>query len=108
MQVTHTIFLNGGNLTRQEMATHNPSITGTYDSTLDVAALKNDIVMRGNEYQGKLEWSSEIKKMYKCQDCTFSTKWLSNLRKHEKFMHKPLECVNEPEYKCQYCTYYTN
>ena len=25
--------------------------------------------------------------MYKCQDCTFSTIWSSNLRKHEKAMH---------------------
>ena len=46
--------------------------------------------MRGNEYQRKLESASEIKKMYKCQDCPFSTNWISNLRRHEKGMHKTL------------------
>ena len=54
MQVTHTICLNGGNLTRQENATHNPLVTGTYHSTLDASTLKNESVMRGNEYQRKL------------------------------------------------------
>ena len=62
MQVTHTICLNGNNLTRQENAIHNPLVTGTNHSTLDVAALKNEIVMRGNEYQRKLELASVIKK----------------------------------------------
>ena len=88
-QVTHTICLNGGNLTRQENATHNPLVTGTNHSTLDTAALKNEIVMRGNEYQGKLESASKIKKMYQCHVCTYSTIWSSNLRRHEKFKHNP-------------------
>ena len=83
MQVTHTICLNGNNLTRQENAIHNPSVTGTYHSTLDASMLKNEIFMMGNEYQRKLESASEIKKMYKCQDCPFSTNWISNLRRHE-------------------------
>ena len=82
MQVTHSICLIGGNLTRQENATHNPSVTGTNHSTLDTAALKNEIVMRGNEYQRKLESTSKIKKMYKCHDCSYSTIWSSNLRRH--------------------------
>ena len=49
--------------------------------------------------------------MYKCQDCTFVTNWSSNLRKHEKFMHKPLDVLEsdiKPKYKCSDCTYYTN
>ena len=62
MQVSHTICLNFDNLTRQEKAIHNPLVTGTieYHSTLDVAALKNEIVMMGNEYQRKLELAREI------------------------------------------------
>ena len=39
----------------------------------------------------------EIKKMYKCDDCTYSTNWSSNLRKHEKAMHKQSE-LKEIEY----------
>ena len=34
---------------------------------------------------------SGIKKMYKYQDCPYSTNWLSNLRNHEKAMHNPSE-----------------
>ena len=90
MQVTHTICLNGNNLTRQENAIHNPLVTGTYHSTLDASTLKNEIVMRGNEYQRKLESASEIKKMYKCQDCPFSINWIYNLRRQDKGMHKTL------------------
>ena len=26
--------------------------------------------------------------MYQCQDCTFSTNWISNLKRHEKGMHQ--------------------
>ena len=44
--------------------------------------------------------------MYKCQDCTFVTNWLSNLRKHEKFMQNPSEI--KKIYECQDCTYSTN
>ena len=29
--------------------------------------------------------------MYKCQDCAFTTNWQSNLRRHEKGMHKEHE-----------------
>ena len=105
MQVTHTICLNGGNLTRQENATHNPSVTGTNHSTLDTAALKNEIVMRGNEYQRKSESKSEIKKMYQCQDCNFATNWSSNLIKHERFQHNPSEI--KQIYNCQDCAYST-
>ena len=65
--------------------------SGTNHSTLDVAALKNEIVMRGNEYQGKSELTSKIKKMYKCHVCPYSTIWSSNLRKHERAMHNPNE-----------------
>ena len=49
--------------------------------------------------------------MYKCQDFTFVTNWLSNLRKHEKFMHKPLDVLEsdiKPMYKCHDCSYSTN
>ena len=99
MQVTHTICLNGDNLTRQEKAIHNLLVTGANHSTLDVAALKN-------EYQRKLESTSGFKKMYKCHDCPFSTNWLSNLRNHEKFIHNPSEI--KKMYKCQDCTYSTN
>merc|ERR1712208_266791 len=31
---------------------------------------------------------SEIENMYKCQDCTFSTNWISNLKRPEKGMHQ--------------------
>ena len=106
MQVTHTICLNGGNLSREENAFHNPLVTGTNHSTLDVAALKNDIVLRGNEYKRKLELANEIKKMYKCHDYTFSTNWSSNLRKHVKFTHNPNVIL--PMYECQECPYSTN
>ena len=106
MQVTHTICLNGENLTTQEKATHNPLIRGTYHSTLDASTLKNEIVMGGNEYQRKLESPSEIKKMYKCQDCPFSTILLSNLRRHENFMHNPSEI--KQMYECRDCPYSTN
>ena len=41
--------------------------------------------------------------MYKCRDCPFSTNWLYNLRKHEKFMHNPSEM-----YECRDCPYSTN
>ena len=34
--------------------------------------------------------------MYKCQDCSYSTIWSSNLRKHEKFKHNP----SVTEYHC--------
>ena len=27
--------------------------------------------------------------MYKCSDCSYSTNWSSNLRRHEKFKHNP-------------------
>ena len=96
------------NLRKHEKVMHNPFITGTieYHCTIDVTALKNEIVMRGNEYQRKLESPSEIKQMYKCQDCPFSTIWLSNLRSHEKFMHNPSEI--KKIYECQDCTYSTN
>ena len=106
MHVSHTICLNHDNLTRQENAIHNPLVTGTNHSKLDVAALKNEILMRGNEYKRKLESASEIKKMYKCHDCPYSTIWSSNLRRHEKFKHNPSEI--KQMYKCRDCTYSTN
>ena len=31
--------------------------------------------------------------MYKCQDCSYSSDWSSNLRKHEKFKHKDSEPI---------------
>ena len=27
--------------------------------------------------------------MYECQDCTYSTNWSYNLKRHEKFKHNP-------------------
>ena len=65
MQVSYRICLNtmnGDNLTIHENAVHKPSVT----------------------------FSSEIKKMYKCWDCAYSTNWSSDLRRHEEFVHKPL------------------
>ena len=47
--------------------------------------------MRGNEYQRKLESASQIKKFYTCEDCTYSTNYSSNLRKHEKAMHNKIK-----------------
>ena len=57
-QVSYRICLNtmnGDNLTRHEKAIHNPLVTGTieYNSTVDVAASKNEIVLSANEYQSK-------------------------------------------------------
>ena len=48
-QVSYTICLNtmnNDNLTRHEKAIHNPLVTGTieYHSTVDVPALKNDVI----------------------------------------------------------------
>ena len=31
--------------------------------------------------------------MYKCQDCAYSTNWISNLRRHEKFNHNDSEPI---------------
>ena len=44
---------------------HNQLVTGTieYHSTLDVAALKKEIVQCDNEYQKKLELGREIKQI---------------------------------------------
>ena len=77
MQVNHTIYLNGDNLTIHENAIHNPSVT----------------------------LASEIKQMYKCWDCTYLTNWSSNLRRHENFKHIPSEI--KQMYKCRDCTYST-
>ena len=102
-QVNYTISLNtmiGDNLPRHEQAIHKPLVRGTieYHSTVDVAALKNEIVLSANEYQSKLEFASDIKQMYKCRDCTYSTNRPYNLRKHEKVMHKPSV---KKMYKCR-------
>ena len=53
------------NLRRHEKFEHNPLVTGTieYHCTIDVAALKNEIVQGDNEYQNKLELGREIKKI---------------------------------------------
>ena len=116
MQVSHTICSNDDNLTIQENAIHNPSVKGTYHSKLDVAVLKNEILMRGEEYQIKLESASKIKQMYKCNDCHDSTIWSYNLGRHEKAMYSPssvyqrkLEAASEKKmYKCRDCPYATN
>ena len=102
MQVSYRICLktmNGDNLTRHENPIHNPLVRGTieYYSTVDVA----------NEYQRKLELAREIKQMYKCRDCAYSTKWSSDLRRHEKAVHKP-SVTSSSEIKCRDCTYLTN
>ena len=47
----------------------------------------------------------KVKKLYKCQDCNYSTKRSTDLRRHEKAIHKPLV---KKMYKCQYCTFTTN
>ena len=49
---------------------------------------------------------SEIKQMYKCHDCTYSTNWSSDLRKHERAMHNPSEIKHN--YTCRDCAYSTN
>ena len=116
MQVSYTICSNHDNLTRQENAIHNPLVTRTYHSKLDVAALKNEILMRCEEYQIKLESASKMKQMYKCHDCPYSTIWSYNLRRHEKAMYNPssvykrkLEVASEKKmYKCRECPYSTN
>ena len=72
---------------------------------MDVAALKNEIELSANEYQSKLKLASDIKQMYKCRDCTYSTNRPYNSRRHEKAMHKP--SVTQM-YKCCDCTYSTN
>ena len=40
------------------------------------------------------EMERNVQKMYKCQDCSYSTNWSSNLRRHEKFKHQKHE-LNE-------------
>ena len=47
---------------------------------------------------GELE--RNVQKMYKCEDCSYSTIWSSNLRKHEKAMHNDSE--EQKMYKCLY------
>ena len=73
-----------------------------YHSKID---LKNYILQSDNEYQGKSESKSEIKKMYTCEDCTFSTNWPTSLRRHEKLKHNP--CENNQMCKCPSCTFVT-
>ena len=112
-QVNYTICqntLNNNNLTRHEKTIHNPLITGTieYHSTADVANLKNEIVQSDNEkvvHKPSVTFSSDIKKMYKCSDCTYSTKRSTDLRRHEKAIHKPSV---KNMYECRYCTYSTH
>ena len=48
---------------------------------------------------------SEIKQMYKCQDCTFSTYWPTSLRRHEKLYHNL--CENNQMCECPSCTFVT-
>ena len=57
--------MNDDNLTRHEKTIHNPLVKGTieYHSTVDVPALKNEIVQSDNEYQMKIELGREIKKI---------------------------------------------
>ena len=70
-QVSYTICLNtmnDDNLTRHEKTIHNPLVTGTieYHSTVDVPALKNEIVQSDNEkavHKPSVTFSSDIKKM---------------------------------------------
>ena len=49
---------------------------------------------------------SDIKKMYQCHDCSYSTNRSFNLRKHQKSMHNPSEI--KKIYECQDCTYSCN
>ena len=95
------------NLRKHQNAIHKTLVTEKieYHSTIGVSVLKNEIVQSENEYQTKIELLSEIKKMYKCQDCTFTTNWSTDLRRHEKFVHKPSV---KQLYKCQDCTYSTH
>ena len=53
------------NLRRHEKDIHKPFVTEKieYHSTIDVAALKNEIVPSDNEYQTKIELGREIKKI---------------------------------------------
>ena len=112
-QVNYTICqntLNNNNLTRHEKTINKPLITGTieYHYTVDVPTLKNEIVQSDNEKavnKPSFTFSSDIKKMYKCHDCTFTTNWSTDLRRHEKFVHKPSV---KQMYKCQDCTYSSN
>ena len=102
--------MNNNNLTRHEKTIHKPLVTGTieYHYTVDVPTLKNEIVQSDNEkavHKPSVTFSSDIKKMYKCQDCTFTTNWSSNLRRHEKFVHKPSV---KQMYECRDCTYSTH
>ena len=107
MQVSYRICLNtinDDNLTIHEKAIHNPLVTRTieYHSTQGDVDLKNEIAHGDNE----LQLPSEIKQTYKCCDCSYSTNWSSNLRRHEKFKQNPSGI--KQIYKCQDCTYSTN
>ena len=112
-QVNYTICLNtlnDNNLTRHEKTIHKPLVTGTieYHSTVDVHTFKNEIVQSDNEkavHKPSVTFSSDIKQMYKCRDCTYSTNQPHNLRRHENDIHKPSV---KKMYKCQYCTYSSN
>ena len=62
----------------------------------------NDDNLRRHE---KVIHKPSVKKMYKCQDCSYSTKRSNDLRRHEKAIHK--QSVKKM-YKCQDCTYSTH
>ena len=47
----------------------------------------------------------KVKKLHKCQDCTYSTKRSNDLTRHEKAIHKP---SFKKMYKCKDCTFTTN
>ena len=52
-----------------------------------------------------LRGHGKVKKLHKCQDCTYSTKRSNDLRRHEKAIHKPSV---KKMYKCKDCTFTTN
>ena len=58
----------------------NYKLANEYESKLELVS----------ENESKLEMGSEIKQRYKCWECVYSTNWLSNLRRQENAMHKPL------------------
>ena len=55
--------------------------------------------------EDNLRRDGKVKKLYKCQDCNYSTKRSNDLTRHENAIHK--ESVKKM-YKCQDCTFTTN
>ena len=54
---------------------------------------------------GEMKEDGKVKKLYKCQDCNYSTKRSNDLTRHENAIHK--QSVKKM-YKCQYCTFTNN